>query len=130
MLQILPESQDHLLGVKATGKFTNQDYKEFLLPRLETLIKEYGRVRVLVYLEEDFQGWETEAILSDPLGQEHKNKLEKIAVVGGSWWLSLELKLITPFLAGEVRHFSRSELPEAWTWIRGDHPLGKAPALP
>ena len=118
MLHILPESQQYILGVKATEKFTNQDYREFLLPRLEELIKEYGRVRVLLYLDEDFQGWETEALMNEPFGHEHKNNFQKIAVVGGSWWLHLEMKLITPFLAGEVRNFTRSELSEAWTWIR------------
>ena len=119
MLQILPESQEYILGLKATGNFTNQDYREFLIPRLAELIKEYGRVRVLLYLEEGFQGFEKEALLSESFGQEHRNDFEKIAVVGGSWLLSLEMKLIMPFLAGEVRNYSRSELPEAWTWIRG-----------
>ncbi|MEJ2670718.1 MAG: STAS/SEC14 domain-containing protein [Deltaproteobacteria bacterium] len=119
MLHILPESQDHILGVKATGKFTNQDYREFLIPRLKDLIKAHGGVRVLLYLDEDFQGWETEAMRSEPFGQEHKDDFQKIAVVGGSWWLTLEMKLITPFLAGEVRNFSRSELPQAWAWIQG-----------
>jgi hypothetical protein len=56
MLHILPESQADILGVKAIGKFTNQDYREFLIPRLEDLIQEHGRVRVLLYLDEDFQG--------------------------------------------------------------------------
>ena len=119
MLHILPESQAYILGIKASGKFTNQDYREFLIPRLEDLIKEHSRVRVLFYLDEDFQGFEREAILNEPFGHEHRNNFQKIAIVGGSWWLSLEMKLITPFLAGEVRNFSRSELPEAWTWIRG-----------
>jgi len=118
MLQILPESHEYILGVKATGNFTNRDYREFLIPRLQDLIKAHGRVRVLLCLDEDFQGFEREALLSDPFGQENRNKFQKIAVVGGSWWLNLEMKLITPFLAGEVRNFSRSELPEAWTWIR------------
>jgi SpoIIAA-like len=118
MLHILPESQTCILGVKATGKFTDQDYREFLIPRLAELIQEYGRVRVLLYLDEDLQGWETEALRNEPFGHEQKNTFQKIAVVGGSWWLRLEMKLITPFLAGEVRNFSRSELPEAWTWIR------------
>lgn len=119
MLQILPESHEYILGVKAAGNFTNQDYREFLIPRLKVLIKAHGRVRLLLYLDEDFQGFEREALLSESFGHEHRNNFEKIAVVGASWWLSLEMKLITPFLAGEVRNFSNSELPEAWTWIRG-----------
>ena len=118
MLQILPESQADILGVKATGKFTNQDYREFLIPHLEDLIQLHGRVRVLFYLGEGFQGWELEAIRNEPFGHEHKNNFQKSAVVGCSWWLSLEMKFFTPFLAGEVRNVSRSEISEAWTWIR------------
>jgi hypothetical protein len=118
MLHILPESHEYFLGVRATRKFTNQDYREFLIPRLEDLIKAHGRVRVLLYLDEDFQGFDKEALLSEPFGHENRNNFEKIAVVGGSWLLSLEMKLIIPFLAGEVRNFSRSELPAAWTWLR------------
>jgi hypothetical protein len=55
---------------------------------------------------------------NEPFGHERKNNFQKIAVVGGSWWLSLEMKLITPFLAAEVRNFSRSKLSETWVWIR------------
>lgn len=119
MLHILAESQTYILGVKATGEFSQQEYQELLIPRLEAIIKEHGRARLLFFLDEDFQGFDLEALVSDPFGHEHKNDFQKIAVVGGSWWLSLQMNLITPFMAGEVRNFSRSELPEAWTWIRG-----------
>lgn len=118
MLQIMPESQGLILGLKVSGKFTNQDYQQFLIPRLEDLIKAHGRVRVLLYLDGDFQGWELEAIRSHPFGLQHKDDFQKIAVVGGSWRLRLEMKMVTPFIAGEVRNFSREELPAAWTWIR------------
>ena len=118
MLQIMPDSQGYILGVQATGTFTNQDYKEFLVPRLEDLIKEHDKVRVLLYLDDNFQGWETEAMRSEPFGAQNKDKFQKIAVVGGSWWLSLEMKLITPFMSGEVRNFSREELTAAWSWIQ------------
>jgi hypothetical protein len=117
MLQFLPESQGNILGVKVNGRFTNRDYQVFLIPRLQDLIKAHGRVRVLLYLDKDFQGWELEAIRNHPFGLQHKDDLQKIAVVGGSWRLRLELKLVTPFMAGEVRTFSPEELAAAWTWV-------------
>jgi hypothetical protein len=118
MLEILPGSQANVLGVKVTGRFTSQDYQEFLIPRLKPLLEEHGGVRVLVYLAEDFQGWDLQALRHDSFGRRHQDNFQKIAVVGGSWWLSLELNLIAPLIAGELRNFSRAELPEAWTWIR------------
>jgi hypothetical protein len=55
------------------------------------------------------KGWELEAIRSVPCGREYKNNFQKIAVVGGSWWLSLEMELITLFLAWGA-DFSRPDL--------------------
>jgi len=119
MLEILPESHANILGVKVTGKFTSRDCQELLVPRLKGMIKEHGRVRVLFSLEEDFQGWDLEALQQEAFGLQHRDDFQKIAVVGGSWWLSLQMNFIAPLIGGEVRNFSRAELPEAWTWIRG-----------
>ena len=44
---------------------------------------------------------------------------QRLAVVGGSWQVSLQMKFVALLISGEVRNFSRAELPEAWTWIRG-----------
>jgi len=119
MLEILSESHANILGLKVTGKFTSRDCQEWLIPRLNAMIKEHGRVRVLFSLETDFQGWDLEALQQEAFGPQHRDDFQKIAVVGGSWWLSLQMKLIAPLIGGEVRNFSRAELPEAWTWIRG-----------
>jgi len=37
MLEILPESQGNILGVKATGKLTKQEFQEVLVPRLKAI---------------------------------------------------------------------------------------------
>jgi len=118
MLEILPESQDNILGVKATGTFNHQEYHEFLMPRLKEMIMEHGGVRLLFYLDEDFQGFDLETIKNEAMSNENHNNFQKIAVVGGSWWLSLQMTLVAPLLDGKLRHFSRPELPEAWVWIR------------
>jgi hypothetical protein len=118
MLKILPESQADILGVKLTGMFNPQEYKELLIPHLKAILQEHGRVRRLLHLDEDFQGWDLEALGQDGFGHRHLDDFQKIAVVGGSWWLSLELKLLATMINGELRNFSRAELHEAWTWIR------------
>ena len=119
MLEILPESQANILGVKAAGKLTSREFQEVLVPRLKALIEEHGRVRVLFFLGEDIEGWDLEALQQGGFGRQDLKAFQRIAVVGASWQVSLQMKLVAFLISGEVRNFSRTELPEAWTWIRG-----------
>ncbi len=118
MLEILPESAGNIVGVKATGSFNHQEFHEFLLPHLRGVIREHGQARLLFYLDEDFQGFDLEAVKNAALGSGHENDFQKIAVVGGSWWLNLQINLASSLLNGALNTFSRAELPEAWVWIR------------
>ncbi|HEY9073448.1 MAG TPA: STAS/SEC14 domain-containing protein, partial [Desulfobaccales bacterium] len=77
-----------------------------------------GSARLLLCLEENFEGWDTEAIRDEALRGSHQENLEKVAVVGGSWWTRLEIRLGASLLAGEVETFSSDELAEAWEWIK------------
>ena len=43
MFQIISESQGKIIGVRATGKLTDQDYQEVLIPRLEALINKQAK---------------------------------------------------------------------------------------
>jgi hypothetical protein len=118
MLEILPESQANILGVKAAGTLTSREFQEILVPRLKAIIEEHGQVRVLFFLDKDIQGWDLEALQQDGFGREDLKAFQRIAVVGASWRVSLKLKLMAFLISGEVRNFSRAELPEAWTWIK------------
>jgi len=119
MLEILPESQGNILGVKATGKLTSREFQEILVPRLKAMIQEHGWVRVLFSLEKDIQGWDLEALQREGFGREDLKAFQRIAVVGASWQVSLQMKLVAFLISGEVRNFSRAEIAEAWIWIKG-----------
>ena len=119
MIEVLPESQRNILGIKASGKLTHQDYTDVLIPRLETIIKEQGKARVLCNMGEEFHGWELEAMWDDAkFGLKHKNDFEKFAVVGGSRWVEWGAKLGALLISGELKTFSHGQFNEAWTWIK------------
>jgi hypothetical protein len=102
MFQIMPESQGKILGVRATGKLTDQDYQEILIPRLEALIKKHGKVRLLCFMDEEFAGLEAGAIWDDAkFFLPHKDDFEKMAIVGGPKWIELIMKLFAPLMKGE-----------------------------
>jgi hypothetical protein len=118
MVQIMPESQGKILGLRATGKLTDQDYQEVLIPRLEALIKKHGKVRLLCFMDEEFAGVEAGAMWDDAkFFLPHKNDFEKMAIVGGPKWIELIMKLFAPLMQGEYKTFATGELSKAWEWI-------------
>lgn len=119
MIEVLEESQGRILGVRARGKVTDQDYKEILVPRLEAIIKEFGQARLLFFMGEDFAGYTAGAMWDDArFGLRHKDDFDKVAVVGGVKWIEWAVKLFARLMKGEVKTYSPEQLAEAWAWIR------------
>ena len=118
MLEIMPESQDNILGFWARGSVSLQDVHQLLAPWLENVVKDWGKGRMLLCLGEDFQGFSLTALRGDTLSSKHLDDLEKIAVVGVSWMMDLEIKMASFMLSGKVKTFAREELAEAWIWVK------------
>lgn len=119
MFQIMSESEGKIIGVRATGKLTDQDYQEVLIPNLEALINQHGKIRLLCFMDEEFAGLEPGALWDDAkFFLPHKDDFEKMAIVGGPKWIELIMKLFAPLMQGEVKTFPTNQLPNAWEWIR------------
>ncbi len=94
MIEIMSETEGNILVVKATEKLTAKDYEEVFIPKINQLIQEYRKVRVVVFLAENFSGWEIGAAWDDArFGIQHRNDFEKMAVVGGSKWVKWATKI-------------------------------------
>lgn len=120
MFTIMPESAGPVVGVRATGKLTDADYKETLIPAFDKLFAEHGSLSVLIYLDEGFEGWEVAAAWDDArFGLGHRKDFAKLAVVGGPAWVELGIKAFGFMMPGEIRVFPAGELDAAWTWVKG-----------
>ena len=119
MIEILPESSGKLLGVRATDRLTDKDYLEVLIPGLEAVIKKYGKIRLLCFMDEGFDGFTPAAFWDDAkFFLPHKDDFEKMAIVGGRKWIDVMVKLFAHLMKGEVKTYSSEQLQEAWEWIR------------
>ena len=119
MIEVLPESKGNILVVRAAGKLTDQDYKDVLIPRVDSIIREHGRVRLLLDMGDEFHGWEPAALWDDTrLGLRHRNDFEKMGVIGGPRWVEWGVKLAAMVIGGELRSFSPGKREEALNWIK------------
>ncbi|MBN1395288.1 MAG: STAS/SEC14 domain-containing protein [Pirellulales bacterium] len=118
MIEVLPQSEGNMLVVKATKKLTNQDYKDVMIPRLEAIIREYGRARFILDLSHDFHGWEASAMWDDVrFGVAHRNSFERMAIVGGPKCAEWGTKLAKLIMNGEIRYFPPEKYDEAYEWV-------------
>ncbi len=118
MIEELTGSEGNILILAADGKLTDQDYKDVLIPRLESIIQQYGKARLLLDMGDEFQGWEPVALWDDAhFGLTHRNDFEKMGVIGGPIWVEWGLKVATAMMSGEIKSFPANERDKAMRWI-------------
>jgi hypothetical protein len=105
--------------VKLTGKLTKDDYQQFT-PEIERLIKQHGKIRMLVQLH-DFHGWTVSAIWEDiKFDLKHFQDVERLALVGEKAWEHGMAVFCKPFTSATIRYFDRGEAEQAEAWIHAD----------
>ena len=115
MIEVLPESNQNLLFLRAIGKLTHRDYKDEIIPRLQLIMRDHGKIRFLI---EDFNGWEVAAFWDDArIALIYRNAFERIGIIGAPRWVAWGLKLVALVVKGEIRIFAPSERSEALNWI-------------
>lgn len=119
MLKISNESEGNVLILEAESKLTDEDYKQVLIPRLEAIIEEQGKARLLLDMGDQFQGWEARAAWDDAyFGLSHRKDFEKMAVIADRRWVEWAFKVASPIFSGEMKAFLPSERSEAHRWIK------------
>lgn len=120
MIEFLPETEGNAVAIKASGELTHEDYRDTLIPGLESRIARQGRVNVFVEFDEDFEGWNLQSAWDDAsFGLSHRSDFNNFAVVGGPAWVRWCLKLSAFLINGEVRFFDPVQREDAVAWING-----------
>ncbi|NDV26586.1 STAS/SEC14 domain-containing protein [Desulfovibrio sp. JC010] len=118
MITIMKESSGPMLAVQATGKLSGDDYTEVWIPALREAIEKHNKCSCLLYMDENFEGWELKAMWEDAsFGFAHRNDFDKLAVVGGPDWVEWGTKVAGKFMQGEVKTYPAEELVEALNWV-------------
>jgi hypothetical protein len=118
-LKLKTEGGHRILVIRATGKFSKEDYEHFL-PEVERLIKEEGKIRLLFEMQ-DFHGWEAGALWEDiKFDLRHFADIARLAMVGEKKWEELMATFCKPFTSAEIRYFDHDQIAEAERWIAGD----------
>lgn len=115
-LHVTEEIHGKLMEVHVTGKLERADYEKFV-PDTEKLIREHGRIRLLVVME-DFHGWHAGAFWEDlKWDVKHFADIERVAVVGETKWQEWMTLFCRPFTIARVRFFEHGQREDARAWL-------------
>lgn len=118
MLETIAGLPDNVLGIKASGGVTADDYRQVLVPAVEKILAGEGKVRMLFVYDEDVTGLSAGAAWQDTkVGLGHYTRWEKVAVVTDREWLRHSVDIFGYLVPGEIKAFTTEEEAEARTWV-------------
>ena len=117
MFEILPQSKNGNIAVKASGVISKSDY-EAHLPELHNMVDQVLKFRLMLDWG-DLEGWEEDAIpVSFGLRIGHQLRCERIAVLSDDPRQQDDLKKLQGLLMiRDFRVFPPAERDSAWSWL-------------
>jgi hypothetical protein len=105
-----------LLEVKASGKLSAEDYKDFE-PAVESMIGQAGKIDIL-FLMHDFHGWDLGGVWEDTkFAGKHFRDIGRIAMVGDKSWEKWMATICKPFTMSKIKYFDSGEADQARQWL-------------
>lgn len=120
MIEVLPGMPEGVVAVEAVGEVSSDDYKETLIPAVESALESNERIRLLYILGERFDGISAGAAWEDTkLGLGHVRGWERMALVTDVDWIAHAIKAVGWAIPGELRVFPTAEREAAEAWVTG-----------
>lgn len=120
MLELISDLPAGVVGVRAHGTITADDYQHVLAPAFDAAAQASGtgRVRVLYVLGADTPDFTASAMWEDAkLGVGHIRTWERIAMVTDADWIRHTVKALAWAIPGDVRVFASTAEDEARAWV-------------
>lgn len=120
MIEFLPNNTDNIVGIRFTGKLNRHSYRDVLAPSIDSLLQCHATLRVLILIDESFEGWSLPAAWANTIFDlKHRRDFDKIAMVGAPKWEEWCFKSpATWLMRGQLQTFPRHQLELARQWLR------------
>lgn len=123
MIAITGPDDAGVMELTVSGRLSKQDYDAVLAPAIDAALSAHDKIRILVLITEDFEGYDLGAAWSDTkLGMTHWSGFDRIALVTDVGWIAGASRGFAFLAPCPVKVFDLASLDEARDWLR--EPLG------
>jgi hypothetical protein len=111
-----------ILVLRPKDRLEASDFEK-LAQEIDPYVEANGKLHGILLDAESFPGWKDFAALVAHLRfvRDHHRKIEKVAVVSDSSFLSVAPRVASHFVQADVRHFSELQRDAALAWLRGEN---------
>ena len=108
-----------ILVIRPEGSLEAADFQE-IAQEIDPYIKANGILHGVLIDAESFPDWKDLAALAAHLrfARDHHRKIEKVAVVSDSNFITSAPQIAGHFVQADVRRFSHSQMDEALAWLQ------------
>jgi hypothetical protein len=118
MIEQISGLPENIVGFKATGKVSKEEYDTILIPAVDKLANDTVKIRYLFVLDTDISNMSAGAWYDDlKVGLKHLLYWKKIAIVSDQPGVNKITDISSFVLPGEVKSFTIKELVIAKQWL-------------
>ncbi len=118
MIEQMTDMPENVVGFRATGKVTKNEFDRILIPAVDALADRAGELRYLFVLDTDVSNMSIGAWYDDMLvGAKHLLQWKKIAIVTDQPNVNKVTEIAAHVMPGEVRAYKIAELEVARNWL-------------
>jgi hypothetical protein len=109
---------DNVVAVAAKGHVTRADYETVLIPKVESTLKRFKKMRLYYELGSEFAGIAPGAAWEDfKVGVEHLGSWQRAAIVTDVEWIRHMANAFRFLMPGHMRVFATADKAAAKTWL-------------
>lgn len=118
MIQELKDTPNTMVGFRAVGEITKEDFDKVVLPAVAELVKRIDKLNYLLILDTPIKEFTFGAWMSDAmLGLNHMTKWNRVAIISDSSSILSFTEIFSKVMPGEFRGYEPSQLQEAINWV-------------
>ncbi|ABZ75173.1 conserved hypothetical protein [Shewanella halifaxensis HAW-EB4] len=115
MLCKIPDIAKGVISLFASGRLSTEDYGQIMQPLIESYRDSSGKICIYVEADVLLEGWQQQSLAGS--GEVQLPNFDALVLVGGPDWFGNAVRLMGPFMQGEVAWYPLEQKALAVEWI-------------
>lgn len=126
MIQKINSLPENMVGFRAVGEVTKEDFDQIVLPAVKESVEKTGQLNYMLVIDTSLENFTAGAWIKDAiLGIKNLTKWHKAAIVSESVAVKRFTDFFSLLIPGEFKGFNHEHLQEAIDWTSETVPVSR-----